>query len=85
MGSRCITLTDLTLAAPQIVEGGSDGAEEQRVRPGDPLPACPPQLRTAQVHDSRLCSAPSPGSADATGTTHSNKYGDVLEPAFIPP
>lgn len=46
-------VTDLALAAPQVAQGGREGAEEHRVRSGDTLPVCFPQMW--QKHGNDVC------------------------------
>lgn len=36
-------VTDLTLAAPQVAEGGREGAEEHGIWSGDTVQTSPPQ------------------------------------------
>lgn len=45
ISAACTAVTDLTLAAPQIVNCGREGADEHRVRPGNELPVRSPQLQ----------------------------------------
>lgn len=51
---HCKNLTGaphLTLAAPQVAEGGREGAKQYGVNPGDQLPMDRPQVQQHQKHD----------------------------------
>lgn len=84
-------MTDLTLAAPHVAHSGREGADEHRVRSGNTLPVCPPQLPVWHNHGYGLTWTTYGGEltrlTDRTGQTTDRQTVQLLvhdrQPAFM--